>query len=113
MGLGLTSCNNDEFLDVTHYKMIEGDEMFTSDDHAIKGMTGCYDQLLPDVNDDAYKYWIFNGSHPTMDSQASGWDCSCCQGSPRCRGIRCTGDSCQCGKERCRYPPAPRMRGLS
>ncbi|MEE3445337.1 MAG: RagB/SusD family nutrient uptake outer membrane protein [Prevotella sp.] len=74
MGLGLTSCNNDEFLDVTHYKMIEGDEMFTSDDHAIKGMTGCYDQLLPDVNDDAYKYWIFNGSHPTMDSQASGWD---------------------------------------
>ena len=74
MGLGLTSCDNEKFLDVTHYKMIEGDEMFTSDDHAIKGMTGCYDQLLPDVNDDPYKYWIFNGTHPTMDSQASGWD---------------------------------------
>ena len=74
MGLGLTSCDNDKFLDVTHYKMIEGDEMFTSDDHAIKGMTGCYDQLLPRTNDDPYKYWIFNGNHPTMDSQASGWD---------------------------------------
>ena len=74
MGLGLTSCNNEEFLDVTHYSMLEGDEMYTSDDHAIKGMTGCYDEMMPRENDDCYKYWIFNGSHPTMDSQASGWD---------------------------------------
>ena len=71
---GLSSCDNDKFLDVTHYSMIEGDQMFVNDDHAIKGMTGCYDQMLPDVNDDIYKYWIFNGQHPTMDSQASGWD---------------------------------------
>jgi hypothetical protein len=71
---GFSSCNNDKYLDVTHYSMLEGDQMFVSDDHAIKGMTGCYDQLLPDVNDDIYKYWIFNGQHPTMDSQASGWD---------------------------------------
>ena len=74
MGFGLTSCNNDEFLDVTHYSIIEENQMYVSDDHAIKGMTGCYDQMLPDVNDDIYKYWIFNGQHPTMDSQASGWD---------------------------------------
>ncbi len=74
MGLGLTSCDNDEFLDVTHYSMLAGDAMFENDAHAIKGMTGCYDQLLPRTNDDPYKYWIFNGSHPTMDSQASGWD---------------------------------------
>jgi hypothetical protein len=53
---GFSSCNNDKYLDVTHYSMLEGDQMFVSDDHAIKGMTGCYDQLLPDVNDDIYKY---------------------------------------------------------
>ncbi|WP_033147617.1 RagB/SusD family nutrient uptake outer membrane protein [Prevotella sp. P6B1] len=74
MGLGLTSCNNDEFLNVTHYSLLEGDAMFENDENAIKGMTGCYDQLLPRTNDDPYKYWIFNGCHPTMDSQASGWD---------------------------------------
>lgn len=74
--LGLTSCNNDEFLNVTHYTMLEGDQMFTNDDNAIKGMTGCYDLLhrRGGKNDDPYKYWIFNGLHPTMDSQASGWD---------------------------------------
>ena len=73
---GLSSCNNEEFLDVTHYSMLEGDQMFANDDNAIKGMTGCYDLLhrRAGKNDDPYKYWIFNGLHPTMDSQASGWD---------------------------------------
>ena len=74
MGLGLTSCDNEKFLDVTHYSMIDAEEMFISDANAIKGMTGCYDEVLPRENDDCYKYWIFNGTHPTMDSQASGWD---------------------------------------
>ena len=74
--LGFSSCNNEEFLDVTHYTMLEGDAMFISDANAIKGMTGCYDLLhrRGGMNDDPYKYWIFNGQHPTMDSQASGWD---------------------------------------
>ena len=74
MGIGLTSCNNDKFLDVTHYSMLPGDAMFENDENAIKGMTGCYDQLLPRTCDDPYKYWIFNGQPPTLDSQASGWD---------------------------------------
>ena len=74
MGLGLTSCNNDKFLDVTHYDLLSSDALYENDANAIKGMTGCYDQLLPRTNDDPYKYWIFNGCHPTMDSQASGWD---------------------------------------
>ena len=85
MGLGLTSCNNDKFLDVTHYSLLSGDAMFENDANAIKGMTGCYELLLPrgsddqsnpyyGMSDDIYKYWIFNGLHPTMDSQASGWD---------------------------------------
>lgn len=72
--VAFTSCDNDEFLDVTHYSLLAGDAMFVSDDNAIKGMTGCYDLLMPRTNDDPYKYWIFNGQHPTMDSQASGWD---------------------------------------
>lgn len=74
--LGLSSCDNEKFLDVTHYSMLEGDQMFANDDNAIKGMTGCYDLLhrRAGKNDDPYKYWIFNGLHPTMDSQASGWD---------------------------------------
>ena len=77
MGLGLTSCNNDEFLDVTHYSILDSEAMFLNDANAIKGMTGCYDLLHRrgnGMNDDPYKYWIFNGLHPTMDSQASGWD---------------------------------------
>ena len=74
MGLALTSCNNDKYLDVTHYSLLSSDALYENDANAIKGMTGCYDQLLPRTNDDCYKYWIFNGQHPTMDSQASGWD---------------------------------------
>ncbi len=74
--MGLSSCDNEEFLNVTHYSMLEGDQMFANDENAIKGMTGCYDLLhrRGGMNDDPYKYWIFNGQHPTMDSQASGWD---------------------------------------
>ena len=74
--VALTSCDNDQFLDVTHYTMLKGDAMFINDANAIKGMTGCYDLLhrRGGKNDDPYKYWIFNGNHPTMDSQASGWD---------------------------------------
>ena len=77
MGLGLTSCDNDKFLDVTHYSILPSEAMFENDANAIKGMTGCYDLLHrkgSPMNDDPYKYWIFNGLHPTMDSQASGWD---------------------------------------
>ena len=74
--LGFSSCDNEEFLDVTHYSILAGDQMFANDANAIKGMTGCYDLLhrRGGMNDDPYKYWIFNGQHPTMDSQASGWD---------------------------------------
>lgn len=74
--LAFTSCDNNEFLDVTHYSLLDESAMFLNDENAIKGMTGCYDLLhrRSGKNDDPYKYWIFNGLHPTMDSQASGWD---------------------------------------
>jgi len=76
LSLGLTSCNNDEFLNVTHYSLLDEEASFSRDENAIKTMTGCYDLLhrKDDKNGDPYKYWIFNGQHPTMDSQASGWD---------------------------------------
>ena len=74
MGLALTSCNNDKYLDVTHYSLLSSDALYENDANAIKGMTGCYDQLLTRTNEECYKYWIFDGQHPTMDSQASGWD---------------------------------------
>ncbi len=74
--VAFTSCDNEKFLEVDHYGMVSGDQMYSSDANAIKGMTGCYDLLhrRGGKNDDPYKYWIFNGNHPTMDSQASGWD---------------------------------------
>ena len=74
--VAFTSCDNNAFLDVTHYSLLGEDAMFASDVNAVKGMNGCYDLLhrRAGMNDDPYKYWIFNGLHPTMDSQASGWD---------------------------------------
>lgn len=74
--VAFTSCSDDEFLTVTHYSLLDEDAMFATDQNAVKGMTGCYDLLhrRGGQNDDPYKYWIFNGNHPTMDSQASGWD---------------------------------------
>lgn len=53
---------------------IQGVLTFEDDAHAIKSMTSCYELLLPRVNDDPYQYWIFNGSLPTLDTQASGWN---------------------------------------
>lgn len=82
MGLGLTSCDNDEFLDVTHYSLLEQNIMFSDDTHALAALTGCYDLMLPSNtsghNGDPFKPYVFTASHPTMDSQASGWDKAFC-----------------------------------
>ena len=40
MGLGLTSCNNDELLTVTQYSMLPAEALYENDANAIKGMTG-------------------------------------------------------------------------
>ncbi|MBQ8711555.1 MAG: RagB/SusD family nutrient uptake outer membrane protein [Prevotella sp.] len=88
MGLGLTSCDNDEFLDVPHGNILPADAIFDTDEAAIAALTGCYDLMLPSQtkdfaqnavhNDDPFKPYIFTTSHPTMDSQASGWDKAFC-----------------------------------
>lgn len=74
----LSSCNNEEFLNVTHYSILEMKTMFESDNNAKAALNGCYDMMLPSNtsghNGDPFKPYLFTGSHPTMDSQATGWD---------------------------------------
>lgn len=76
--LTLNSCDNDEFLDVTHYSILQSSAMFENDNNAKAALNGCYDMVLPSNesghNGDPFKPYVFTGSHPTMDSQASGWD---------------------------------------
>ena len=43
--VAFTSCDNNAFLDVTHYSLLGEDAMFASDVNAVKGMNGCYDLL--------------------------------------------------------------------
>ncbi len=83
--IGFTSCNNDDFLTVDHYSILAADQMFKTDADAKAGLVGCYDLMLPsgDVDGDGnadydgdwgFKPNLFVGGHPTMDTQATGWD---------------------------------------
>ena len=80
---GFTSCNNDEFLDVTHYSILPQESAYESDENALASLVGCYDLMLPSNtaghNGDPFKPYVFTTSHPSMDSQASGWDASFCR----------------------------------
>lgn len=86
---GFTSCDNDKFLEVPHGNIIPSDAIFASDEAALATLTGCYDLMLPSQNtdfagnevhnSDPYKPYVFTTSHPTMDSQASGWDAAFCR----------------------------------
>jgi len=75
---GFTSCNNDEYLEVTHYNILGSGTMYESDENADAALMACYDMVLPSGysghNGDPYKPYIFTGLHPTMDTQATGWD---------------------------------------
>jgi hypothetical protein len=75
--LGMSSCDTDEFLNVDHYSILDADQMFKSDKDAKAGLIGCYDMMLPvaETNGDwGIKPNLFIGGHPTMDTQATGWD---------------------------------------
>jgi starch-binding outer membrane protein, SusD/RagB family len=73
--LGINSCNND-YLNVDHYSILAADQMFKSDEDAKAGLVGCYTMMLPTDIDDSWgiKPNLFIGGHPTMDTQATGWD---------------------------------------
>ena len=75
---GLSSCDNEEFLNVTHYSILEMSTMYESDANAKAALNGCYDLMLPSNtaghNGDPFKPYLFTASHPTMDSHATGCD---------------------------------------
>lgn len=74
---GISSCNNEDFLNVDHYSILAADQMFKNDEQAKAGLIGCYDMMLPVSETDGdwgFKPNLFIGGHPTMDTQATGWD---------------------------------------
>jgi hypothetical protein len=73
--LGITSCSKD-YLNVQHGGILPANYMFTNDAEAQAGITGCYALMLPTSIDGdwGYKPNLFLGCHPTMDTQATGWD---------------------------------------
>jgi hypothetical protein len=74
--LGFTSCGED-FLEVNHYDILPADVMYASEANAQSGLTGIYDCLFPDgtiADGWNYKPQLFLGCHPTLDTQATGWD---------------------------------------
>jgi hypothetical protein len=76
MALGFTSCDNDEFLNVTQYDVIESTAMYESDANAKTGLNGVYDMMYPNGaydGDWGFKPNLFTGCHPTIDTQATGW----------------------------------------
>ena len=74
--LSLASCNNDEFLDVTDTDFIPLSAFYENDDQAKLGMNGVYDMMFPSSQDGdwGFKPNLFSGTHPTMDTQCTGWD---------------------------------------
>lgn len=76
VGLGLTSCNNDNFLEVPQYDILDINSQFAGDQYAFRGLTGIYVYNNVSQQDDCwgFKPNLFTGSHPTMDTQCTGWD---------------------------------------
>lgn len=76
--IGLTTaCDNDEFLTVDHYDILPADQMFKTETDAQSGLNGIYDCLFADgTYADAWNFkpQLFFGCHPTLDTQATGWD---------------------------------------
>ena len=74
--LTLTSCG-DDFLDVDEYDKIPIEGEFLTEEAALAGLTGVYDLMNPNDGPDGdwgFKPNLFSGTHPTMDTQATGWD---------------------------------------
>ena len=79
--LAFASCDNDEFLNTTQYDIVSSDASFESDANAKATLTGVYVLMRPDFDgahggggDWGFKPNLFTGCHPTMDTQATGWD---------------------------------------
>jgi hypothetical protein len=84
--LNFVACNNEAFLDVDHYNILSEDYMFESEKNMETGLIGLYDTFYPtksNVDEDDASMWGFKpqfmlANHPTLDTQASGWDAAYC-----------------------------------
>lgn len=77
MALGLTSCDNDKFLTVDLYDGVDPAGSYEKDANVEKVLLGVYDMMYPDDKYDGdwgFKPNLFTGCHPTIDTQATGWD---------------------------------------
>lgn len=72
----MTSCDNDEYLTTKQYNILSIDAQFENDDNALLGLNGiyCFNNVTPQDNSWGFKPNLFTGSHPTMDTQCTGWD---------------------------------------
>jgi len=77
--LGVSSCSED-FLDVEYGDILPSDYLASSDAEAENGLTGCYKMMLPSslAGEWGLKPNLFFGCHPTLDTQATGWDVDWC-----------------------------------
>ncbi|MDR2809671.1 MAG: RagB/SusD family nutrient uptake outer membrane protein [Tannerellaceae bacterium] len=86
IGLALFATNScSDYLKVDYYDILPGDMMFDSEENAQAGLTGCYDTFYPtkqgaatDLSMWGFKPQFMLANHPTMDTQASGWDKTYC-----------------------------------
>jgi hypothetical protein len=67
------SCKED-FLDVDHYDVLSADYIASSDKTFEDGLLACYANMNQLISDDSMKPWLWLAGHPTMDTQATGWD---------------------------------------
>lgn len=71
--LSVQSCSED-FLDVDHYDVLSADYISSSDENFENGILSCYALMNQVINDESMKPWLWMAGHPTMDTQATGWD---------------------------------------
>ncbi len=73
---GFSSCNNEKFLDVTRYDVADLKYQFESDHAARVSLNGIYvyNNVSKQDNSWGFKPNLFTGTHPTMDTQCTGWD---------------------------------------
>ncbi|MCC8153228.1 MAG: RagB/SusD family nutrient uptake outer membrane protein [Tannerellaceae bacterium] len=84
----LTNNSCSDYLEVDHYDILPGDYMFLNEETAEAGLIGCYDTFYPtkDAFDEigvdlamwGFKPQFVLANHPSMDTQASGWDKAYC-----------------------------------
>jgi SusD family. len=84
--LCLVACNNDAYLTVDHTSILSDTYMFQSEKNIEAGLIGIYDTFYPtksNLDADDASMWGFKpqfmlANHPTLDTQASGWDAAYC-----------------------------------